>query len=240
MHTDQTGGNMRQAIGYLRVSTKDQGIRGNGLDAQRAAIERFASAEGVEVVQWYSESQSGKGYRDALDRRPELAGALKAARKLRGPVLVSKLDRLSRDVAFISGLMAERVPFVVAELGIDTDPFVLHLYAALAEKERRLISERTKAALRAVKERLAAKGKKLGNPRNLRTAQRKGAAANAAAADAFAASLAPVLHEMQRRGLSLRAMVEELNARRVQTARGGDWHVTSLRSVLARLPTAND
>jgi DNA invertase Pin-like site-specific DNA recombinase len=228
---------MRQAIGYLRVSTKDQGVKGNGLEAQREAVERFARAEGVEVTEWFSESESGKGYRDALDRRPELGKALKAARKLRGPVVVSKLDRLSRDVAFISGLMAERVPFVVAELGLDTDPFVLHLYAALAEKERRLISERTKAALRAVKVRLEAKGKKLGNTRNLRTAQKRGAAANKAAADSFAVSLAPVLHDLQRRGLSLRAMVAELNTRRVQTARGGEWHVTSLRSVLSRLPS---
>ena len=227
---------MRQAVGYLRVSTKDQGIRGNGLEAQRESIKRFALTEGVEVTQWFSESESGKGYRDALDRRPELGKALKAARKVRGPVVVSKLDRLSRDVAFISGLMAERVPFVVAELGLDTDPFVLHLYAALAEKERRLISERTKVALRAVKVRLEAKGKKLGNPRNLRTAQKRGAAANKVAADAFAVSLAPVLHDLQRRELSLRAMVAELNARRVQTARGGEWHVTSLRSVLGRLP----
>ncbi len=136
----------------------------------------------------------------------------------------------------IVSIKAQWLPFIVAELGLDTDPFVLHLYAAPAEKERRLIAERTKAALRAVKVRLEAKGKKLGNPRNLRTAQKRGAAANKAAADSFAVSLAPVLHDMQRRGLSLRAIVAELNARRGQTARGGDWHVTSVRSVLGRLP----
>ena len=92
------------------------------------------------------ETESGKGA-DALDRRPQLAAALDAARKAKCPVIVAKLDRLSRDVAFISGLMAQRVPFIVAELGADADPFMLHLYAALAEKERRLISERTKSAL---------------------------------------------------------------------------------------------
>src|SRR5712675_319115 len=88
---------------------------------------------------------------DALDRRPQLAAALAAAKGAKCSIVVSKLDRLSRDVAFVSGLMAQRVPFIVAELGRDADPFMLHLYAALAEKERRLISERTKAALRAKK-----------------------------------------------------------------------------------------
>ena len=110
----------------------------------------------------YTEVETGKGA-DALDRRPQLAAALSAARSARCSVLVSKLDRLSRDVAFVSGLMAQRVPFIVAELGRDADPFMLHLYAALAEKERRLISDRTKAALAAKK----AAGGKLGNPRDL-------------------------------------------------------------------------
>jgi DNA invertase Pin-like site-specific DNA recombinase len=94
----------------------------------------------------YSEFETGKGA-DALDRRPQLAAALAAARKAKCSIVVSKLDRLSRDVAFVSGLMAQRVPFIVAELGRDADPLMLHLYAALAEKERRLISERTMAAL---------------------------------------------------------------------------------------------
>jgi DNA invertase Pin-like site-specific DNA recombinase len=87
--------------------------------------------------------------RDALDRPPQLAAALAAARTAKSSVIVSKLDRLSRDVAFGSGLMAQQVPFIVVELGRNADPFMLHLYAALAEKERRLISEWTKAALAA-------------------------------------------------------------------------------------------
>jgi DNA invertase Pin-like site-specific DNA recombinase len=94
----------------------------------------------------YFEVKTGKGA-GARDRRPQLAAALAAARAARCSALVSKLDRLSRDVAFVSGLMAQCVPFIVAELGRDADPFMLHLYAALAEKERRLISERTKAAV---------------------------------------------------------------------------------------------
>jgi DNA invertase Pin-like site-specific DNA recombinase len=99
------------------------------------------------VIGEFVEIETGKGA-DALERRPQLAYALAAARSAKCSVVVSKLDRLSRDVAFVSGLMAQRVPFIVAELGRDADPFMLHLYAALAEKERGLISERTRAALR--------------------------------------------------------------------------------------------
>lgn len=113
---------------------------GLGIEAQRAAVQRFAEAEGLTIIAEYVEAETGKGA-DALDRRPQLAAALAAARAAKCSVLVAKLDRLSRDVAFVSGLMAQRVPFIVAELGRDADPFMLHLYAALAEKERRLISE---------------------------------------------------------------------------------------------------
>jgi hypothetical protein len=120
-------------------------------EAQKAAVVRFAEGEGIEIVAEHVEIEKGEGA-DALDRRPELAAALARARKAKCPVVVAKLDRLSRDVAFISGLMAHRVPFVVAELELDADPFMLHLYAALAEKERALISARTKAALAAKKQ----------------------------------------------------------------------------------------
>jgi DNA invertase Pin-like site-specific DNA recombinase len=130
--------------------------------AQRAAIARFADAEGLTIVAEFVEVETGKGA-DALDRRPPLAAALTKARSAKCSIVVSKLDRLSRDVAFVSGLMAQRVPFIVAELGRDADPFMLHLYAALAEKERRLISERTKAALAAKR----ATGARLGNPSNI-------------------------------------------------------------------------
>jgi Resolvase, N terminal domain len=138
-------------IAYLRVSTAGQGRSGLGLDGQRAAIERFAAENGFTLVAEHVEVQSGKGA-DALDHRPQLAPALQAAKRLgKGtPIIVAKLDRLSRDVAFIAGLMAQKVPFIVAELGGDADPFMLHRYAALAEKERGLIAARTRAALRAI------------------------------------------------------------------------------------------
>ncbi len=141
---------MRQAVAYIRVSTGQQGKSGLGIEAQREAIARFAAAEGCELLAEVVEVETGKGS-DALDRRPKLAEALAKARKAKVPVVVAKLCRLSRDVAFISGLMAQRVPFIVAELGADADPFMLHIYAALAEKERHLISDRTRAALAAKK-----------------------------------------------------------------------------------------
>ena len=141
-----------QIIGYVRVSTARQGASGLGFEAQHDAIARFASAEDYQIAQMFTEVESGKGA-DALERRPQLAAAIKAARKTKCPIVVSKLDRLSRDVHFISGLMQQRVPFIVTELGADTDPFMLHIYAALAEKERRMISERTKAGLQAAKRR---------------------------------------------------------------------------------------
>jgi DNA invertase Pin-like site-specific DNA recombinase len=124
---------MDRAVAYLRVSTQRQQRSGLGIEAQRAAIERFAASEGLTIISEYTEAETGKGA-DALDRRPQLAAALAAARTAKCFVLVSNLDRLSRDVAFVAGLMAQRVPFIVAELGRDADPFMLHLFAALAER----------------------------------------------------------------------------------------------------------
>jgi DNA invertase Pin-like site-specific DNA recombinase len=146
-------------------------------------------------------------------------------------VAVAKLDRLSRDVHFISGLMAHRVPFLVAELGPDVDPFVLHLYAALAEKERALISQRTKAALKAAK----ARGVRLGNPQ-IAKAQAVGNARVKAEADRFAANALPVIREAQRAGAtSLRAIAQALNARGIATARGGAWTGVQVRLILRRM-----
>src|SRR6267142_1335100 len=150
----------RAIITYIRVSTSQQGRSGLGIEAQRVALHHFARSEGFDVTQEFVEVETGKGA-DAMDRRPQLKAALAAARKHRCHVAVAKLDRLSRDVHFISGLMAHKVPFLVAELGPDVDPFVLHLFAALAEKERALISTRTRQALTAAKVR----GVILGNPR---------------------------------------------------------------------------
>jgi DNA invertase Pin-like site-specific DNA recombinase len=149
---------MRQAVGYVRVSREKQGRSGLGLEAQQAALQRFAQTEGFEIFELFVEVESGK--HDA-DKRPVLAKALTRAKRDRAPILVAKLDRLSRDVHYISGLMKHNVPFIVAEFGVDTDPFMLHIYAAMAEKERRMISERTRYALQAAK----ARGVSLGGRR---------------------------------------------------------------------------
>jgi DNA invertase Pin-like site-specific DNA recombinase len=221
---------MRQVVSYIRVSTSMQGKSGLGIEAQREAIARFAAAEGCEVLAEVVEVETGKGS-DALDRRPKLAEALAKARRAKAAVVVAKLCRLSRDVAFISGLMAQRVPFVVAELGADADPFMLHVYAALAEKERAMISDRTRAALAAKK----AQGATLGNRSNLGEAQALGVSAIQAAADAFAANVLPVVRQLQANGITTtRAIAEALNARGIRTARGGDWHGSTVRNLLAR------
>lgn len=218
------------AIAYYRVSTQRQGRSGLGVDAQRARVEHFAMAEGFQLIGEHVEIETGKG-NDALDRRPHLAQALAAARQARCPVIVAKLDRLSRDVAFISGLMASRVPFIVAELGADADPFMLHLYAALAEKERQLISERTKAALAARR----AQGARLGNRRSPAAAAAKGRAASLGQADRFAGEIIPIIRIIQRAGItSLRGIAAALEARGVRTARGGAWQVSNVRNIIRR------
>ena len=175
------------------------------------------------------EVETGKGA-DALDRRPQLKAALTAARRHKCHVSVAKLDRLSRDVHFISGLMAHRIPFLVAELGADVDPFVLHLFAALAEKERSLISTRTRQALAAAKGR----GITLGNPK-LHVARKSAVASIKAEAEKHAANVLPIIREAQRAGATtLRQIAEALNARGVTTARGGQWYATSVSNMLNR------
>jgi DNA invertase Pin-like site-specific DNA recombinase len=220
------------AVGYLRVSSRKQGHSGLGIEAQRAAITRFVESlePPVSLAAEYVEVESGKGSDDALDRRPKLAEALETARLLKCPVVVAKLDRLSRDVHFISGLMTTRVPFVVAELGDDVDPFLLHIYAALAEKERNLISRRTREALAAAK----ARGVKLGAHNPLIGAE-AGRRALIAAADAHAARTRPIIEEMQRTGITHpQAIADALNARGVPTARGGKWYATTVVNLLRR------
>ena len=209
---------MKPAVAYIRTSTARQTL---GLDAQKAALDRFAQAEHFSIVETFSEQETGKGA-DALERRPKLKAALKTAAKHKAPILVAKLDRLSRDVHFISGLMTHKTPFIVAELGADTDPFMLHIYAALAEKERRMISERTKAGLAAAR----AKGKKLGGINAKSIAIRD-------AARKRAEELAPVFAELS--DLSLSAMAQELNRRGIETPAGGSWHAMTVKRVRARV-----
>ena len=222
---------MKPVISYLRVSTNGQSRSGLGLEAQRQAIARFDEAEGYDITAEFVEVETGKGA-DALSRRPQLAKALAAAKKQGCSIVVAKLDRLSRDVAFISGLMAKRVPFIVAELGPNVDPFVLHLWAAVAERERAMISERTRAALAAAKER----GVKLGGPK-LAEAQKRSREVRTAQADAFAANILPIIRDIQASGVkSLRQIAVALNARGIATARGGTWTAVQVTDILRRSP----
>src|ERR1700730_9119195 len=159
---------MQATIGYLRVSTQEQGRSGLGLAAQRNDIETFALREGFAVRSWHQDVQTGAGA-DALLLRPGLATALKQAKSASCPLIISRLDRLSRNVHFISGLMEHRVHFVVAALGKDCDDFTLHIYASLAEQERKMMSERIKAALAIAR----AKGRKFGLALRSKAEQRR-------------------------------------------------------------------
>jgi DNA invertase Pin-like site-specific DNA recombinase len=235
---------MLQAVAYYRVSTRDQGRSGLGLEAQRTLVKRFADVEGFELVSEHTEVETGKGA-DALERRPVLAASLRAARKAKCPILVAKLDRLSRDVHFISGLMSRKVAFIVTELGADVDPFMLHIYAALAQKERAMIAARTRDALGAVNRTIEREGAwvakrsgrsitKLGSPKLTETRARAHAASRAQAAQ-FAANVLPVVREMQSAGLkTTRAIAEALNARGIRTARSGVWHASTVSNLLKR------
>lgn len=224
----------RRCIAYVRVSTSKQGSSGLGIEAQRHAITRFAEAEGFTIISEHVEVESGKGS-DAMDRRPVLAAALAEARKAKVPVLVAKLDRLSRDVHFISGLMAHKVPFVVAELGVDADPFMLHLFAALSEKERALTSKRTVEALQAAK----ARGVRLGNP-DISSAQKASVEARKAIVAAFDARVLPVIHAIQKSGVtSHRGIARELEARNIATQRGGSWTAVQVGAVIERNAVAD-
>jgi DNA invertase Pin-like site-specific DNA recombinase len=216
---------MKPAIVYLRCSTSEQGRSGLGLDAQLDAIRQFAATEGFLIKETIQEIGSGKL---GLEDRQGLRQALHRAKQTRCPVIVSKLDRLSRDVSFISGLMAKGTPFIVAELGADVDPFILHLYAALSEKERKLIGARTKAALASLKNR----GVQLGNRTNLEQARRRGHLTNAEKAADFASSIRPTLLRMRAKKMTMTEIAEELNRTGVRTAMNAMWHQSTVSRLL--------
>jgi DNA invertase Pin-like site-specific DNA recombinase len=211
---------MKQAVSYRRLSKERKGKPVFGLDAQQAAITAFCALEGYEIAADFAEIETGKGH-DALERRPQLDAALKAAKKLKAPVIVAKLDRLSRDVAFISGLMSQRVPFIVCELGPNVDPFMLHIYAAVAEKERRMIAQRTKDALAAAR----ARGVKLGNPEQGRI--------NCEIANQFAEGLRETVWPY--RNLSTRRLARLLNMKGIKTPQGKAWKPGNTARLVERL-----
>lgn len=211
-------------ISYLRVSTQAQGKSGLGLEAQRAAVEAFLNGGRWTLASEYVEVESGK-----RNDRPELAKALAACKRLKARLVVAKLDRLARNVHFVSGLMESGVDFVAADMPF-ANRLTVHILAAVAEHEREMISSRTKAALAAVK----AKGKVLGGPK-LAEARLKGHAANRKAADKFAANVKPIIAEIRSSGAtSLRKIAAALTARGVPTARGGQWDAMTVANVMRR------
>jgi DNA invertase Pin-like site-specific DNA recombinase len=221
---------MHAAISYLRVSKPKQGRSGLGLEAQQTAIRLFCAQHGYRIEAEYREVETGKGA-DALDRRPELAAAMKHARKLgkggkarSAPIIVSKLDRISRDVHFVSGLMVQRIPFIVTELGPDVDPFMLHIHAAVAEKERERIAQRTREALAAAK----ARGQQLGDANIGQLRQ----------AEAFerANRLRSIVEPL--RNIPAKRISEILNLRKIAAPRGGRWQATQVIRLMARLDLA--
>lgn len=225
---------MKPIVTYLRVSTEKQGASGLGLEAQREALERFAETHALTIIAEFVEIESGKGATDALERRPVLANALTAAKTLKCHIAVAKLDRLSREVAFIASLMAEKVPFVVAAYGFDVPPFMLHIYAACAELERTQISDRTKAALAAAKARgFTRKGKpfKMGNPEN--------AARQKENALQFAESMRNIFTFGQRPRWPDNRLARWLNEQGVPGAAGGPWSNNTVARVRKRLADAS-
>jgi DNA invertase Pin-like site-specific DNA recombinase len=211
-------------VAYFRVSTDRQGKSGLGLEAQREAVLDYLNGGSWQLVAEFTEVESGK-HAD----RPQLAAALAACRKNKARLVIAKLDRLSRNLAFIAALMDSGVEFVAVD-NPHANKLTVHILAAVAQHEREAISERTRAALAAAK----ARGVKLGNPR-LAEAREGVLAARVAAADAFAANVRPIIKEIQTSGVgSLRGVAKALTARGVATARGGVWTAVQVSDVLRR------
>ncbi len=216
---------MKQAVMYRRVSTSEQGKSGLGLEAQKEAVSRFCAASGFEVVAEFQDVASGKL---AACYRPGLTEALEKAKRLKCPVIVAKLDRLSRSVAFVSTLMERGVPFFCADLGMDVDPFMLHVYSAVGEKERKMIGSRTSAALQAKKARQEA----VGNCASLPTARGIASRVKKAEAQQFASRVYPLVEGLKRSGMSLNAIARQFNQTNLPTSAGGSWTAKAVSRVI--------
>jgi DNA invertase Pin-like site-specific DNA recombinase len=221
-----------KVVSYLRVSTRKQGNSGLGLDAQRHAIESFAKTRHAKVVQTFVEVESGK-----LNERPELAKALHLAKVTGATLVIAKLDRLSRNAAFLLTLRDSGVRFIAADMP-DANELTVGIMALVAQQEREAISKRTKEALAAAK----ARGARLGNPNGAAALQRaaRGNSASVEAirrgADEHARNLQPVVAALAQEGaVSLGAIASALSERGMLTPRGGQWHKSSVRNLLARL-----
>lgn len=211
---------------YLRVSSQQQGQSGLGLESQRSQCQAFT--QGGNVLAEFVEVESG-----AKSNRPQLMAALDLARRSNATLVVSKLDRLARSVAFVSALIESGVGFIAAD-NPNATRLTVHIMASVAEEERRLISERTRAALKAAK----ARGVKLGNP-NLTNAQRKLGASRGAAtmrekARVFLAPIIDMMRHLRSEGLTFQAIADRLNSTGQRTQRGNLFSATAVQRILAR------
>jgi DNA invertase Pin-like site-specific DNA recombinase len=215
-------------VTYLRVSTDRQGKSGLGLEAQRAAVTDHVTGKG-EIAAEYVEIESGK-----KNDRPQLARAMAEAKRVGAVLLIAKLDRLARNVAFIANLLESGVEIAAADMP-EANRFLLHVMAAVAEHEARAISDRTRAALAAAKARGVALGWSMPARRDeQRHASRKGAATNVHNADRHAVNVLPVIRQIAAGGASLRRIADELNTRGIKTARGGLWYAATVRNIMVR------
>jgi len=214
-------------VAYYRVSTQKQGMSGLGLDAQRASVKQFIEAEGGLLVEEFTETETAKGA-NPLDRRVQLRAALALCRRSAARLIIAKLDRLARNVHFVSGLMESKVRFVACDMP-EANELTIHIMAAFAEHEAKRISERTKEALAAAK----ARGVRLGTtgPVNLS----RNLAGRKRAADDFAAKVGAFVEPMLGAGMSQRAIVDKLNDLDVKTSRGGRWSQVQLQRLMERL-----
>jgi len=225
-------------VAYYRVSTGKQEKSGLGLDAQRSAVLDFINGGAANLIAEFTETESGK-----RNDRPQLAKALKLCRKEKAILIIAKLDRLARNVHFISGLMESRVDFQAVDLP-DANRLTVHILAAVAENEREAISQRTRAALAEAK----ARGVKLGNPRKRSTKDKNGKLIIGRdeagetgrqrlrdKADRFAANVVPIIREIEASGVTSNlGIAKALNARGIPTARGGEWYDSTVKNALAR------
>lgn len=214
-------------VAYYRVSTQQQGRSGLGLDAQRKTVSAYLNDGRWDLLGEFTEVETAKGA-NTLDKRPQLRAALELCKRHKATLLVAKLDRLARNVHFLSGLMESGVKFIAVDMP-DVNRLTVHVLAAVAEHEREMISTRTRDALAAAK----ARGVKLGRAGcgNLLKINHR----RHAYAEAHAIRLQAILQGMRSKGLAQRAMVVELNALGLKAPRGGAWHLATLQRVLARL-----
>lgn len=212
-------------VAYYRVSTQQQGNSGLGLEAQQASVRAYLNGGMWELVAEFTEVETGKGA-NALARRPKLSEALALCKRHKATLVIAKLDRLARNVHFITGLIESGVEFVAADMP-HANKTMLQIHAVMSEHERDQISERTRAALAAAK----ARGVKLGNPQNLRP----NVEARQQAAQDFAQGLARTLSGFKVDGMTQRQMTDELNRLGIRTARGGQWSLIQLQRVISRI-----